>query len=185
MKVCRSFVGMVNFVSIFCPELQKLLKPIYNLTRKRRQFTWGEEQQKALKKLKVDYKDLQFYIYLTEKDDFSCILTQANLLLVVHCTKFRMDSQNSLPYMGKRMPEVAKNYSIMELEMCGLAINIASFAHLLKKVDFDAIMDQLAITHIMKSKTEPTTIRIERFLELLSSYSFNLFYIKGKGNSFE
>ena len=33
-KQCKSFVGMVNFVSIFCPELQILLKPIYDLTRK-------------------------------------------------------------------------------------------------------------------------------------------------------
>ena len=32
-KGCRSFARMVNFVSIFCPELQKLLKPIYDLTR--------------------------------------------------------------------------------------------------------------------------------------------------------
>ena len=31
IKECRSFVGMVNFVSIFCPELQGLLKPIYDL----------------------------------------------------------------------------------------------------------------------------------------------------------
>ena len=37
------------------------------------------------------------------------------------------------------MPEAARNYSITELEMCGLAINIASFAHLLKRVDFDAV----------------------------------------------
>ena len=27
-KGCRSFMGMVNFLSMFCPELQKLLKPI-------------------------------------------------------------------------------------------------------------------------------------------------------------
>ena len=33
-KRCRSFAGMVNFLSMFCPELQKLLKPIYDLTRK-------------------------------------------------------------------------------------------------------------------------------------------------------
>ena len=38
IKGCQSFVGMVNFVSIFCPELQKLFKPIYDLTRKGRQF---------------------------------------------------------------------------------------------------------------------------------------------------
>ena len=37
-KGCRSFAGMVNFLSMFCPELQILLKPIYDLTRKGRQF---------------------------------------------------------------------------------------------------------------------------------------------------
>ena len=82
--------------------------------------------------------------------------------------------------MSKRMPEAARNYSITELEMCGLAINIASFAHLLKRVDFDAIVDHLAITHIMQSKMEPATNRIKRLLEILSSYSFNLYYIKSK-----
>ena len=78
------------------------------------------------------------------------------------------------------MPEATKNYSITELEMCGLAMNIATFLHLLKKVDFDAIVDHLAITHIMRSKAEPDTTRIKRLLELLSPYSFNLYYIKGK-----
>ena len=78
------------------------------------------------------------------------------------------------------MPEAAKNYSITELEMCGLAINILTFSHLLKKVDFDAVVHHLAITHIMRSKAEPATTRIKRLIELLSPYSFNLYYIKGK-----
>ena len=64
--------------------------------------------------------------------------------------------------------------------MCGLAINITTFAYLLKKVDFYAIEDHLALTHIMRSKVEPVTTRIKRLLEVLSSCSFNLFYIKGK-----
>ena len=51
-KQCKSFVGMVNFVSIFCPELQRLLKPIYDLTRKGRQFVWGKEQQDAFEEIK-------------------------------------------------------------------------------------------------------------------------------------
>ena len=40
IKGCRSFVGMVNFVSIFSLELWKLLKPVYDLTKKGRQFVW-------------------------------------------------------------------------------------------------------------------------------------------------
>ena len=52
IKGCRSFAGMVNFLSMFCPELQKLLKPIYDLTRKCRQFIWGKEQQIAFEEIK-------------------------------------------------------------------------------------------------------------------------------------
>ena len=92
--------------------------------------------------------------------------------------------QNGKPkliaYASNRLPEAAKSYSIMELELCGLAINIASFSHLLKRVDFDAIVDHLALTHIIKSKMELVTTIIKRLLELISSYSFNLYYMKGK-----
>ena len=92
--------------------------------------------------------------------------------------------QNGKPkliaYVSKRLPEAAKSYSITELELCGLAINIPSFSHLLKRVDFDAIVDHLALTHIIKSKMELETTRITRFLELISSDSFNLYYMKGK-----
>ena len=42
------------------------------------------------------------------------------------------------------------------------------------------IVDHLALTHIIKSKAEPATTRIKRLLELISSYSFNLYFIKGK-----
>ena len=52
VKVCRSFARMVNFVSIFCPELQKLLKPTYDLTKKGRHFIWGEEQQRVFEEKK-------------------------------------------------------------------------------------------------------------------------------------
>ena len=53
------------------------------------------------------------------------------------------------------------NYSITELEMCNLAINIATFVCLLKRVDFNAIVDHLALIHIIKSKAEPTTTIIK------------------------
>ena len=56
------------------------------------------------------------------------------------------------------MPSPAHNYIIIELELCGLAIIIASFfSHLFQKVDFDVVVDHLTLMHIMKSKTEPAT----------------------------
>ena len=92
--------------------------------------------------------------------------------------------QNGTPkliaYASKRLPEAGKGYSVTELELCSLALNIASFSYLLKRVDFDAIVDHLALMHIIKSKVEPATTRIKRLLELISLYSFNMYYMKGK-----
>ena len=59
-------------------------------------------------------------------------------------------------------------------------MNIVTFLHLLKKVDFNTAVDHLALTHIMRIKAEPATTGIKRLIELLSPYSFNLYYIKGK-----
>ena len=50
VKGCRCFAGMVHFLSLFCPELHKLLKPIYDLTRKGRQFIWVKNSNKLLMK---------------------------------------------------------------------------------------------------------------------------------------
>ena len=64
--------------------------------------------------------------------------------------------------------------------MCELVTNIVSFAHSLKKFDFDATVYDLALTHIVKSKAKPATTRIKKLLEVLSAYSFNLYHMKGK-----
>ena len=49
-KQCKCFAGMVNFVSIFCPELQRLLKQIYDLTRKVDSLFGGKSNKMCLKK---------------------------------------------------------------------------------------------------------------------------------------
>ena len=50
-KVCRCFAGMVHFLSMFCFNLQRLLKPICHLTKKGRHFIWGNEQEEAFEEI--------------------------------------------------------------------------------------------------------------------------------------
>ena len=180
VKGCRSFVGMVNFLSVFCQDLQKLLKPIYDLTRKDRPFKWGQEQQTAFNEIKSR---------LQKPPGLNLPDTKGRFHLYSDSSKYAMGSalyqiQNGKPklivYASKSLSEAAKNYSITGLEMWGLVIIIMNFAHLLKRVDFDAIVDHLALVHILKIKTEPATTRIKKLLEVLCAYSFNLHYMRGK-----
>ena len=146
-------MGMVNFLSMFCPELQKILKPIYDLTRKGRPFVWGKEQQDSFEKIKCR---------LIKPPVLHMPNTTSRFHLYSDASKFATGSalyqiQNGKPklimYASRRLPEAAKNYSITGLELCGLAINIASFSHLLKRVDFHAIIYHLLI--LSKTKQNP------------------------------
>ena len=49
---CRSFAGMVNIFSMFCPDLPEIIKTIYDMTRKGRPFIWGKEQQDSFEEIK-------------------------------------------------------------------------------------------------------------------------------------
>ena len=165
---------------MFCPELQRMLKPINDLTRKGRQFIRGKEQQEAFIEIK-------------------CILIKAPILHMPNCEgrfhlyldtgKFMEGSalyqiQNGKPkliaYASKRLPKAIRSYSVTELDLCGLPINIASFSHLLKRVYFNVIVEYLALMIIIESKAELATTRIKGLLELISSYSFHSYYMKGK-----
>ena len=79
VKGCRSVAGMVNFLSIFCQDLQKLLKPIYDLTRKGRSFIWEQEQQLAFEEIKKKLQKHLFYIYQITRKDSTYIQIQVNM----------------------------------------------------------------------------------------------------------
>ena len=180
VKECKSFCGVVNYLSIFCKNLQKLLKPIYDLTKKGRPFLWQEEQQQAFDIIKE--RMLNPPILHLPKPGGRYIL---------YCDSSRTHTGSSLwqiqegkprliGYASKSLPAPALNYSVTELEMTGMAVNIHLWRHLLHRVEFDCAVDHKALPYIMKAKTLPATTRIMRLLEILSGYAFNLYFVKGK-----
>ena len=179
-KQCKSFCGVVNYLSLFCPDLQKLLKPIVDLTKKDRPFMWGEAQEKAFNEVKLRLKNPpvlhlpraegRFILY----SDTSIEGTGSSLWQI------QEGKPKLIGYASKTLPEACSRYSVTELEMTGLLVNMNLWKNLLKHREFDAAVDHAAVAQIMKAKTEPATTRIMRLLDRLSAYSFNLYYVKGR-----
>ena len=100
---------------MFCPELQKLLKPIYDLTRKGRPFIWGKEQQGSFEEIKhrlikppvlhMPNKTGRFHLY----SNTSKFATDGALYQIQN------GKHKLIAYASKRLLEAAKSYSIMEL----------------------------------------------------------------------
>ena len=48
----KPLTNILEAIQKLQPELQKLFKPIYDLTRKGRPFNWGKEQQDSFDEIK-------------------------------------------------------------------------------------------------------------------------------------
>ena len=160
-KGCRSFAGVVNVLSMFCSELLKLLKPIYDLTRKGKSFYWGKEQD-SFEEIKCRLMKLPVLHMPNKTGRFHLYSDTSNFATGSALYQIQGGKPKLISYASKTLPEAAINYSITELELCTLAISIASFAHLLKRVDFHVIVDHLPLMHVIKSKVELATTRIKR-----------------------
>ena len=99
---------IVNFLSMFWPELQKLLKPMHDLTRKSRQFIWEKEQQTAFEEIKHR---------LVRPPVLHLPNGTGRFHLYFDTSKFAMEStlhqiQNGKPkliaYKSKRLPEAVR-----------------------------------------------------------------------------
>ena len=64
--------------------------------------------------------------------------------------------------------------------MTGLLVNMGLWKSIIRHREFDAAVDHAVVAQIMKAKAEPATTRIKCLLKRLASYSFNLYYVKGK-----
>ena len=167
---------MVNFLSLFLPNLRCLLIPIYNLQKKSKKFKWTGETEKAFNDikqllinrpvLKAPTPDGLFHLESdTSREGVGGTLLQkqGNEWVVIG-------------YHSKRLPQPTKNFGVTELELTGLLVNIHGFMQLLCNRYFEVLMDHKAIEYMVKSKTESPATRPKTLLMKLSEYTIDLKY---------
>ena len=164
LRQTRTFCGMVNFLSSFLPNLCRLMIPIYDLQRKAKKFKWMDEAKKAINEmkkllisppvLKAPTPDGLFRL----KSDTSREGVGGTLL------QKQGDEWVVIGYHSKRLPKSAKNFSVTELELTGLLVNIHGFMQLLCNRYFEVLVDHKAIEYMIKSKTESPMTRLKTLL---------------------
>ena len=82
-------------------------------------------------------------------------------------------------YNSKKLPKAVQNYSVAELELFGLVVNIYAFKQLLTNVYFEVFCDHSAIVQILNGKKKLPTRRIQRLVEHLLPFNFTVQYLPG------
>ena len=180
VKECRSFCGMVNYMSMFLPGLQEKLISIYFITRKGVPFYWGDEQQKAFDEIKTDVTNAPVLLMPNSTGHFVLVSNTSKIGCGAALYQKQKGKYHLVAYYSRRLPEAVANYSISELELTGVMANVAAFKHLLRNANLHVYCDHSALVHILKAKREPPTSRLKKLIENLSEYKFDIYFLNGK-----
>ena len=180
LETGRKFCVMVNFLATFLKNLQKILIPIYNLTRKNTKFLWTEECQNAFDRIKAllscpPILRMPDMVGMFRLMSDTSILAAGAALYQYQGSAFYIEGYNS-----KKLPKAVQNYSVTELELFGLVINIYAFRQLLTYVYFKVFCDHSAIAQILYGKKKLPTHRIQRLIEHLLPFNFTVQYLPGE-----
>ena len=137
-----------NKLFIYVPSpYKRLLSPIYDLTKKGREFLWEEHHQDVFETIK-DTIIKHPVLYLPNSiDRFQLYSDTSQIAAGGALYQIQGGQPRLVGYASKRLLPVVKRYSITELEMLGLLINIKSYKHYLNRVDFDVIVDTVPFLH--------------------------------------
>ena len=174
-------IGMVNYLSPFCPNASTVIQPLRTLTHDGAEFLWAEPQQEAFRKIKelianaptLLYYDLTKPVVLqVDASDFGLggALLQANAEGKLQPVAFTSCS----------LSPTERNYSQIEKECLAICNGLQKFdTWLYGKSDIEVHSDHQPLETIFRKPLNRAPARLQRMMMRLQRYSFKVIYKRG------
>lgn len=177
----RSFLGLVNFVGKFIPDLATITDPLRRLTKKDEPFVWQSEHQNAFDKIKHCLSNEQTLGYYNVNDRTQLYADASPVGLGAVLIQFNDAGPRVISYASKSLSDTEKRYCQTEKEALALVWAVERFHFYLFGRTFELITDHKALEVIFSPNSKPCA-RIERWVLRLQSYKFKVIYKPGKNN---
>lgn len=178
----RSYLGLVNYLGKFIPNLATVTEPLRELTKNDTVFDWGTEQQEAFDELKRCISKETTLGYYNVSDRTQVIADASPVGLGAILIQF---NENGVPrvicYANRSLTDVEKRYAQTEKEALALVWAVERFHYYLFGREFELITDHKPLEVIFGPKSKPCA-RIERWVLRLQSYKYVVIYKPGKSN---
>ncbi|XP_047984727.1 uncharacterized protein K02A2.6-like [Leguminivora glycinivorella] len=183
----QSFLGLVNYVNKWLPNLATRTEPLKELLRKKlgkksdiRPY-WTSEQDKAFTELKDALSKIQTLGFYDIKDKTQVIADASPVGLGAILIQTDSNGPRIIAYGNRTLTDCERKYSQTEKEALALVWSVEHFNIFLFGKKFDLITDHKPLEILFGSRSKPCA-RIERWVLRLQSYDYNVIYKPGKVN---
>lgn len=152
----RSFLGLVNFVGKFIPDLATITEPLRRLTKKDEPFVWQSEHQIAFDKIKQGLSDEQTLGYYNIHDRTQLYADASPVGLGAVLIQFNNTGDpRVITYASKSFSDTEKRYCQTEKEALALVWAVERFHFYLFGRTFELITDHKALEVIFSPNSKP------------------------------
>ncbi|XP_047991724.1 uncharacterized protein K02A2.6-like isoform X2 [Leguminivora glycinivorella] len=183
----QSFMGLVNYVGRWIPNLSTLTEPMKLLLRNRPgkntvlQNDWGCKQQSAFQALKEAISNIPTLGYYDVSKKTVVIADASPVGLGAVLVQIHDNEPRIIAFGSRTLTDCERRYCQTEKEALALVWAIEHFHIFLYGKQFDLITDHKPLEVIFGPKSKPCA-RIERWILRLQSYKFKVIYRPGKNN---
>ena len=174
----RSFLGMVNYVARFIPNLATIAAPLRDLTKKGIRFKWGKAQENAFQKLKDNLISPSVMAFFDPNKESTIIADASPVGLgAVLCQE-----DKTIAYASRSLSDVERRYSQTEREALAIKWACTHFRLYIYGKPVLVITDHKPLEAIFQNARSKPPPRIERWLIYLQEYNIKVKYSPGKDN---
>ncbi|XP_063626451.1 uncharacterized protein K02A2.6-like [Cydia splendana] len=183
----QSFLGLVNYVNKWLPNLATRTEPLKELLRKKLgkkadiKPYWTSEQDRAFTELKEALSKIQSLGYYDINDKTQVIADASPVGLGAILIQTDSNGPRIIAYGNRTLTDCERKYSQTEKEALALVWSVEHFNIFLFGKKFDLITDHKPLEILFGLKSKPCA-RIERWVLRLQSYDYNVTYRPGKVN---
>lgn len=178
----RSFLGLVNFLARFIPNVATLTEPLRRLTKLNVPFEWGSEQTAAFEGLKSTMVKPAILGYYSPEDRTQVIADASPVGLGAVLVQYDANNQpRIISFAHKSLTDTETRYAQTEKEAYALVWAVERFHLYLFGRCFELVTDHKPLEVIFGPRSKPCA-RIERWVLRLQSYKYTIKYQAGKSN---
>ena len=178
----RRFLGMLNQLNKFSPQLAERTKPIRELLSNKKQWYWGPDQEKAFVELKESLCT-EKCLALFEPDRHTIVSADASAYgLGAVLQQEQLDgSLRPIVYISRAMTECEQRYAQIEKEALALTWACERLNQYLLGSKFLLETDHKPLVPLLSTKNlEELPIRIQRFRLRMMRYQYDIKHVPGK-----
>lgn len=182
-KTLMRFLGTVNWLKAFVPQLSQRTYNMRQLLRGNAEFVWSDACKQEFDFIKVELSNPRILHPIDVNKQFVFITDASKFGLAWAACQLSDQSELQLIGFGGNSlsPAQAKSWSSTELELAAVCSAISNFSCFLTGKTTHIISDNLAVCHLKTLKLQ--SARVRKMIIFLNQFSLTVRHIKGPLNS--